>query len=600
MSRARLSLFLLAAASLLAAAPAPAQPVTAEIALTAAPGQVQILPGATTNVLQYSGSVISGPPAVLETIPGSYLGPTIRLTRGDRVRVRFRNETGEPSIVHWHGLLVPESEDGHPRLAIPNGSEYQYDFNVINRAGTYWYHPHPHMRTGPQVNKGLAGLLIVSDPEEAALPLPRGACDVPFVIQDRSVDAQNQFLYDTGGMMGGFLGDRILVNGKPDAAFSAATRAYRFRFLNGSNSRTYKLAWSDGSPMIVLGTDGGLLAAPVERPYVMLGVGERVEVWADFSGRAVGSQVTLRSLAFSPGGMGGGTLPDGSPFDILRVTVDRAEPETLTLPATLTPITRYRIEDAVNAASPRTFAISFQMGRWLLNGLSFEMNGITANEIVDLGDLEVWEFVNQSGMPMMQMLHPMHVHAVQFQIHERTVNAGGAPSYATVRDGFVDSGWKDTFILMPGERAKVLMRFWPHPGFFLYHCHNLEHEDMGFMRNFRIDGQAPTGDGEEIPDNAALPAGALAAIDAVTAVAGQPVEIRYRIARPGTETSLAIIDVEGRLVRTLAAGPLGSGRHVATWDRRNEAGVRAAAGIYLARLRAGETELARKVVLLPE
>jgi FtsP/CotA-like multicopper oxidase with cupredoxin domain len=396
-------------------------------------------------------------------------------------------------------------------------------------------------------------------------------------------------------MMGGFLGDRILVNGKPDASFSAATRVYRFRFLNGSNSRTYKLAWSDGSPMIVLGTDGGLLAAPVERPYVMLGVGERVEVWADLSDRPVGSSLVLKSLAFTPGGMGGGTLPDGAPFDILRVTVDRAEPETLTLPATLTPITRYRLEDAVNAASPRAFGISFAGGQWLLNGLSFEMNGITANEIVNLGDLEVWEFVNQSGMPMMQMLHPMHVHAVQFQIYERTVNAGGAPNYATVRDGFVDSGWKDTLILMPGERAKVLMRFWPHPGFFLYHCHNLEHEDMGFMRNFRIDGQAPTGAGDE-----GIPTGALAAIDAVTAGTGHPVEIRYRIARAGTATSLAIFDVEGRLVRALAAGPRGAGSHVATWDRRNEAGARAATGIYLVRLRAGETELARKVVLLPE
>lgn len=470
---------------------ATAQPLTAEIELTAAPAQAQLLPGAATGVLQYTGRVLSGPPSVLEKIPGSYLGPIIRLSRGDRVRIRFRNEIGDPSIVHWHGLLVPEAADGHPRSAIASGAEYDYEFTVINRAGTYWYHPHPDTRTGPQVYRGLAGLLIVSDPEEGRLALPRGDFDVPFVIQDRRFDAGNQLLYDTGDMMGGFLGDRILLNGRIDATFPAATRVYRFRFLNGSNSRTYKLAWGDGSPMVVIGTDGGLLSAPAERPYAMLGPGERVEVWADLSHRPVGSNLVLKSLAFSPGGMGGGRLPDGAAFDIMRVTVERTEPETLTLPATLIPITRYRLEEAVNRANPRAFAISFSMGRWLLNGRTFEMKGIAPNEIVLLGDLEAWEFLNTSGMPMMQMLHPLHVHAVQFQIYERTINASGADNYATVRDGFIDTGWKDTLILMPGERAKVLMRFWPYPGLFLYHCHNLEHEDQGMMRNFRIDGGVP-------------------------------------------------------------------------------------------------------------
>ncbi len=572
-----------------------AQPLTAEIELTAAPGQVPVLPGQATGVLQYTGTVLSGPPSVLEPIPGSYLGPTIRLTRGDHVRIRFRNESGEPSIIHWHGLIVPEAADGHPRDAVPSGADYDYEFTVINRAGTYWYHPHPDLRTGPQVYQGLAGLLIVSDPEEAVLALPRGEFDVPFVIQDRRFDTGNQLLYDTGNMMGGFLGDRILVNGRPDAAFSAATRVYRFRFLNGSNSRTYKLAWGDGSPMVVIGTDGGLLPAPAERPYAMLGPGERVEVWADLSQRPVGSELVLQSLAFSPGGMGGGSLPDGAAFNVMRITIDRSQPETLTLPATLTPITRYRLEDAVNAASPRTFAISFAMGQWLLNGLTFEMNGITPNEIVNLGDLEVWEFQNTSGMPMMQMLHPLHVHAVQFQIYERTITASGAGNYATVSNGFVDSGWKDTLILMPGERAKVLMRFWPHPGLFLYHCHNLEHEDRGMMRNFRIEGQAPTGTG-----NDGSPGGVQSALELPAVISGaEPVMIRYRV---GGETTiaLALFDVAGRHVRTLASGSRTAGEYTVPWDRSDAAGGRAPAGIYFVRLRTGTAEIARKLVLLPD
>jgi hypothetical protein len=327
----------------------------------------------------------------------------------------------------------------------------------------------------------------------------------------------------------------------------------------------------------------------------MLGPGERVEIWADLSHRPVGSELILRSLAFSPGGMGGGTLPDGAAFDIMRITVDRSQPETLLLPAALTPITRYRLEDAVNGANPRTFAISFAAGQWLLNGLTFEMNGITPNEIVQLGDLEAWEFQNTSGMPMMQMLHPLHVHAVQFQIYERTINASGAGNYATVRNGFVDSGWKDTLILMPGERAKVLMRFWPHPGLFLYHCHNLEHEDRGMMRNFRIEGEAPTGAGDE-----GVPGGAVLALEQPPiAAGGDPVAIRYHLAT-GTTISLAIFDAGGRHVRTLAAGERAGGQHIEYWDRSDGKGGRAASGVYFIRGQAGEMELVRKLVLLPE
>lgn len=156
--------------------------------------------------------------------------------------------------------------------------------------------------------RGLAGLLIVSDDEEAAAGLPTGAQDLPIVIQDRTFDADNQLVYiggtgegGMGGMMNGmmdrtmgFLGERILVNGKPDVVFSLATRAYRLRILNGSNSRIYKLAWGDETPMAVIATDGGLLKAPVLKPYVTLGPGERVELWADFTGRRVGDELTRR------------------------------------------------------------------------------------------------------------------------------------------------------------------------------------------------------------------------------------------------------------------------------------------------------------------
>ena len=131
----------------------------------------------------------------MTTLPDSYLGPILRVRQGQRVRVHFTNELTEPTIVHWHGLLVPAEMDGHPSYAIDPGETYVYDFQVINRAGTYWFHPHPHGMTGGQVYRGLAGLFIVSDEEEAALALPPGEYDLPLVIQDRVFDDDNQMVY---------------------------------------------------------------------------------------------------------------------------------------------------------------------------------------------------------------------------------------------------------------------------------------------------------------------------------------------------------------------------------------------------------------------
>ena len=183
-----------------------------------------------------------------------------------------------------------------------------------NRAGTYWYHPHPHGITGPQVYSGLAGLFLVSDDEEKAAGLPTGEYDIPLVIQDRAFDNNNQLVYLSGQrmeQMTGFLGDWILVNGQPDFILPVATHAYRLRLLNGSNSRIYRLAWQDGSPLTVIGTDGGLLEKPVYRRYVMLGPGERLELWADFSKYPVGSETALVSLPFDAGALAGGRRGGG-------------------------------------------------------------------------------------------------------------------------------------------------------------------------------------------------------------------------------------------------------------------------------------------------
>ena len=244
-----------------------------EFVLTAAPDEVPLLPGAPTRVWRFTGRLLKGPTDTLEILPGSYLGPVIRLRRGQRVRVRFANQLGEESIVHWHGLDVPEHADGHPRLAIGDGAEYVYEFEVTNRAGTYWYHPHPHMRTGPQIYRGLAGVLLVSDDDERAVGLPSGEAELVCVLQDRRFDARNQLVYQGGGMMAmmnGFLGDRVLASGLPQPVREVDAGWHRVRLLNGSNARIYKLAWSREQVMTVIGGDGGLLERPIDRRTLTL------------------------------------------------------------------------------------------------------------------------------------------------------------------------------------------------------------------------------------------------------------------------------------------------------------------------------------------
>ncbi|MBM3990204.1 MAG: multicopper oxidase family protein [Planctomycetes bacterium] len=455
--------------------------VAVRISLVAAPSSASILPGVSTQVWRYTGQVRSFHSGALQPIPGSHLGPVLRFQQGDRAQITVTNLIGEDHVVHWHGLDVPSDMDGHPRHQFPHGSSTTYDFPVLNRAGTYWYHSHADMRTGFQAYKGLAGPLVVSDAQEQALALPRGQFDVPLVLQDASFDTAGQLAYSPLNMQNGFLGTTQLVNGKANATLNVATRAYRLRIVNGATSRVYKLAWSDGTPMVVIGNDGGLLAAPSLRPYVTLSPGERAEVWADFRQHAVGSQVVLRSLPFSGVSMG-----QGAQLDLLTVQVTQSQPETLQLPATLSTIQAYVPQQATNYGNPRSFAISFSPGiGFTLNGGTFQMTGVAANEIVRRDTLEHVRITNTTGM--MVVGHPIHFHGRQFQVLGRSVASANLAGWQTLSQGFIDEGWKDTVLVMPGETIDLLVRYSSYTGLFLYHCHNLVHEDMGMMRNLRID-----------------------------------------------------------------------------------------------------------------
>lgn len=450
--------------------------VPADLTLTARARMVDIAPGVRVE----AWSPGEGP-----------VGPTIRTRTGDTARIRLENALSEPTILHWHGLRVPEKADGHPRLAIAPDATYQYEFPVIDRAGTYWYHAHPHHRTGIQAYRGMAGLLLIGDPAEDALGLPHGDHEIPLLVQDRRLDANGTFAYEPvmHEQMEGFFGDTPFANGIRLPTHPVETTTYRVRVVNATTSRILRLALSNGQSMTLIGSDGGLLPAPVPMTSVDLGTGERADLLVDFGGLPVGSRIALLSAAFeSParmggmgrgmggGGMGGrgmgrmgaGGVPQGGEMGLVEFEVTRAVKPVPWRTAPLPAIARL---DPARAARTRTFRFDSAMMQHSINGQAFDMARI--DETVRFGDTEVWTFVNDSPFP-----HPVHMHEVQFQVLERAGGRGRVMPW--------EQGFKDTVLVFPGERVSVIAAFDRYRGRFLMHCHNMVHEDMGMMLNYEI------------------------------------------------------------------------------------------------------------------
>jgi len=411
----------------------------------------------------------------------SYPAPTIKSRKGNAINVQFNNEIGQDSVIHWHGLVVPPEMDGHPRNVISSGS-YNYQFMINQRAGTYWYHPHPHRLTGEQVYKGLAGFFIVEDDEEASLNLPEDEFEIPLLIQDRRISSSGEIIYNPSmpeQMMTGFLGDQILINGVPTPYHNVKKGTYRLRILNGSNARIYNIAFQNETPFTVIGSDGGLLPKAVDVNSLLLAPGERSDILVDFSRFSV-KTASLQSLTFelpSGGGMmngmgnmmGSGGHEQGSGFSLMEFRIaDENIDTSFTLPYRLSEST---FPDLNDAETTRRISLNMQMMQGhTINGKQFEMDRV--DQQVKQGSTEIWEFVNESNTP-----HPMHIHAVQFKVIERTGNRGLTAA---------ETGWKDTVLVMPGETVKAIMKFDAPKGVYVFHCHNLEHEDSGMMANFEI------------------------------------------------------------------------------------------------------------------
>jgi FtsP/CotA-like multicopper oxidase with cupredoxin domain len=432
------------------------------------------------------------------SLNGVVPSPTIRMRRGQTAHIDLVNQLSEPTILHWHGLAVPESADGHPRLQIGPGATYSYEFQIVNRPGTYWYHPHTDRMTGSQTYRGMGGFLIVEGDEDEEHGLPGSSNEIPLLLQDKRLGGGLSLQYGLGmgpDMMMGYLGDTAFGNGVANPTLDVRREPYRFRILNGSNARILELGLSTGDALTLVGSDGGLLAAPTPLDRITLAPAERVDVVVDFSGHRPGERIMLRSLPFEvPGmmamgmmgggrgrggrgmgrGMGGGGLPQGAPMDLLELAVQDTSPEPgHPLPKAFGAVPS---RGDVTADTPRrTFRFNSQMMRGMshtINGRTFEL--LRVDERVPLNRTEIWSFVNESQLP-----HPVHVHAGQFRVLARTGGRGRVLPWET--------GLKDTVLTLPGETVDVAVRF-VYPGLYLLHCHNLEHEDMGMMLNFQVEG----------------------------------------------------------------------------------------------------------------
>lgn len=458
------------------ARPAGVHPSGADLyRITQRVAEVEILPGIRTPILGYDGI---------------FPGPTFETRRGRPVVVQHRNELPVPTVVHLHGGHTPADSDGWPLdLVLPVGDsrdwsghhgmvgdsvagEREYRYPTDQRAATLWYHDHRMDFTAPAVYRGLAGFHMVRDEVEDALPLPRGDRELPLMICDRAFADDGSFAYpglDQGmrsvpgvedAWMEGVLGDVVLVNGAPWPVHEVDAARYRLRLLNASNARRYRIALtvpgSPDVPLVQIGSDAGLLAAPVTHESIEIAPGERFDVVVDFSVLPVGSEVTMVN------GLG-----TGGAATVMRFRVVRTARDDSRVPARLA-----EVEPLVPrpGATERTFrftrgVVGDHRG-WTINGTSFDPDASLAD--IPLGEVEVWRFVTD-------VHHPVHVHLDPFQVLRRE---GRDP-------GPYDAGWKDTVDVRPAEVVEVAVRFSDHAGRFVFHCHNLEHEDMAMMGTIR-------------------------------------------------------------------------------------------------------------------
>ena len=474
---------------------------------------------------------------------GQFPGPTLEVRRGQRIFVRWRSELTEPdflipqvfdthlhgthhgeppakTVVHLHGAVVSPDSDGHPDAWFtagfgqrgPEWTREVYEYPNRQEACTLWYHDHAIGQTRLNVYAGLAGGYVIRDDEEDALGLPSGEHEVLLIIQDRSFAKDGSLAYPVFEEMGSpdhpgpwvpeFFGDVILVNGKVWPYLDVEPRRYRLRIVNGSNARFYRLRLSNGRTFFQIGTDQGLLSAPVEVRRLLLAPAERADVIVDFRGLR---GTTTRLLNDAPTPYPKGDPPDRSTTANVmefRVSKPVGKPDTGRLPDKLRAVAALPEKDAkVRPMALREYKDA--AGNpivMLINGRKWDAPIAIKPR---LGDTEVWQFINTT-----EDAHPMHLHLVRFQVLDRQpfdvasyLKAWGAerpgegPDPIAVEPYFMgarklpppdERGWKDTVRADPGEVVRIIARFEGYTGKYPWHCHMLEHEDNEMMLQFEV------------------------------------------------------------------------------------------------------------------
>lgn len=418
------------------------------------------------------------PPTEIWGYDGITPGPTIRSTVGRTTVVRHINGlpgltpfgTASTTSVHLHGNASPPQYDGWAEDLIKPGFYKDYQYPNGQDAHTLWYHDHALHRTTENTYLGLAGFYITHDDLERGLPLPKGDYDVPIMIQDKIFTDSGQLVLDEEGESNLF-GDVVLVNGAPWPVMEVERRKYRFRVLNASNSRSYGLALSTGEPLIVVGSEGGLMPTPQPVGSLRLGMAERYEIVVDFARYDIGQQVILQNQRLE------NNQDYPSTNQIMRFDVVREATDTTNnaVPEVLNPQNATMNLRESQAARTRDFVLEHKGGQWTINRRIWDPNLLVANP--GLNDVEIWRFTNDSG----GWFHPMHAHLIDFKVLDRD----GGPPFP------YELGPKDTAYVGENETVRVIARFGSQEGKYMLHCHNTVHEDHDMMVAFEVGTGGP-------------------------------------------------------------------------------------------------------------
>jgi FtsP/CotA-like multicopper oxidase with cupredoxin domain len=449
--------------------------------------------------------------------------PILFARRGEAFDGVIENALPQPTTVHFHGLTLPEAQDGAGFDPIAPAERKRARFEVKNRSGLYWFHPHAHGFTAEQVYGGLTGLLVVSDEDDEALDAALGLAPgnrLALAVADARVagGVVRPYAPSAEDCLHGWLGDRAFANGRLDARWTVASGWVRLQILNACNARGLLLAFRDGEtrvPFHLLGTDGGLLAAPRELERVFLYTGERVDIAIDVSGRRGLAAV---SLEFDPRHHTGEAVPrhrhparaqyaplaavtvcesagaghhhsdDGAELALFRLVLEgSANTKPPPLPQHLSALPS---ATAFADAPTRRMRLDFdERAGFLIDQTPYRIGEDAFS--VRRGAREVWEIKNSP----ISMPHPMHLHGFGLRVLRRRGTYGAARALATEPGARLatDLGVKDTVLLWPNETVWLAVDFsLPQEAAFrgaqryMFHCHNLEHEDGMMMRNFTV------------------------------------------------------------------------------------------------------------------